>query len=601
MELKEPDRWLNIDCPSTEEGCYLRCLEKFGIMLPQETLHTIRTELKIGHFVSSRQIEGMLKYIGTPLQVIIHNCKKDGTFANTHDSTKIPKIKPKDCATMHLGHIHNHFFLIYAPQGLQELKELHDYDFEITLTKEEHYLKQLNTELPVVVKLQEYTGRHKLWMNKTVEEYPFTDRWINRKIASYKRQDEKKNRICDITIDDFKEILKQKKCYYCHHIVVRSNCTLDRLKNSYMGHTKNNCVLSCRECNVKKRDKENEIGHWDIETVPDFCPDLISPVHDEPKIIDILKDFISPSHFTYCASITFRDTDALEKKEYDKLKTIKFYHTEKKECFAQLEDWILKKDLEIDDVVNEKLGQWFQIYKEQHPKMSEVTLEKEKKRRRSQLLECHRLILYAYNGSRYENQFIYKSKRLLFDYVLEKYGIIEIMLKGSRIVFRDSMRMLGGGSLEKQCKDYKIPEKYAKHQFPHKFMTRNTFFYKGKPPEDKYWENGMPDKYKDPNYVYDLQKESAEYNAYDTISDCIILYEFSKSIKNVTGLDILDFTTISALAYNYAMENVPPEMVYLPTNRAIDEFIRLSFQGGRCFRQKGSIHFQLLWDVSGPS
>ena len=109
VELKEPDRWLNIDCPSTEEGCYLRCLEKFGIMLPQETLHTIRTELKIGHFVSSRQIEGMLKYIGTPLQVIIHNCKKDGTFANTHDSTKIPKIKPKDCATMHLGHIHNHF------------------------------------------------------------------------------------------------------------------------------------------------------------------------------------------------------------------------------------------------------------------------------------------------------------------------------------------------------------------------------------------------------------------------------------------------------------------------------------------------------------
>ena len=177
------------------------------------------------------------------------------------------------------------------------MKELHDYDFEITLTKEEHYLKQLNTELPVVVKLQEYTGRHKLWMNKTVEEYPFTDRWINRKIASYKRQDEKKNRICDITIDDFKEILKQKKCYYCHHIVVRSNCTLDRLKNSYMGHTKNNCVLSCRECNVKKRDKENEIGHWDIETVPDFCPDLISPVHDEPKIIDILKDFISPFSF----------------------------------------------------------------------------------------------------------------------------------------------------------------------------------------------------------------------------------------------------------------------------------------------------------------
>ena len=58
-----------------------------------------------------------------------------------------------------------------------------------------------------------------------------------------------------------------------------------------------------------------------------------------------------------------------------------------------------------------------------------VKFAKEKKRRHSQLVENHRLILYAYNGSRYENQFIYKSKRLQFDSVLEKFGIIEITSK----------------------------------------------------------------------------------------------------------------------------------------------------------------------------
>ena len=60
-------------------------------------------------------------------------------------------------------------------------------------------------------------------------------------------------------------------------------------------------------------------------------------------------------------------------------------------------------------------------------------------------------------------------------------------------------------------------------------MTRNTIFYKGKTPSKKYWEGEIiPEKYKD---------TIEEYNVLDTVSDCILLYKFSKSIKEATGLD----------------------------------------------------------------
>ena len=103
-------------------------------------------------------------------------------------------------------------------------------------------------------------------------------------------------------------------------------------------------MLCCRECNVKKRYDETEIAHWDEETLPDFCPELASAFNNESKIIDVLNDFIKPTDFVYCISITYRDEDILERKEYDKLRTIKFYHKAEKDCFEQIEDWLLDED-----------------------------------------------------------------------------------------------------------------------------------------------------------------------------------------------------------------------------------------------------------------
>jgi hypothetical protein len=67
--------------------------------------------------------------------------------------------------------------------------------------------------------------------------------------------DRKHNRKCDL---DFSWVLEQittnSKCIYCDIELgyvapyLPNHCTIDR-KNDNIGHTKDNCVISCRSCN----------------------------------------------------------------------------------------------------------------------------------------------------------------------------------------------------------------------------------------------------------------------------------------------------------------------------------------------------------------
>ena len=88
---------------------------------------------------------------------------------------------------------------------------------------------------------------------------------INKKIASYKQQDilkEKFNKEDFINFTDVISILNNcnLKCCYCESEVfilyemVREckQWTLDRINND-IGHNKNNVVISCLECNLKRR------------------------------------------------------------------------------------------------------------------------------------------------------------------------------------------------------------------------------------------------------------------------------------------------------------------------------------------------------------
>jgi hypothetical protein len=91
------------------------------------------------------------------------------------------------------------------------------------------------------------------------------EKQIKRKISSYKSQDITKKRYEENKFISFQEVIflmnkEEIKCYYCKCFMfilyefARENkqWSLDRIDNE-LGHNKDNIVLSCLECNLKKR------------------------------------------------------------------------------------------------------------------------------------------------------------------------------------------------------------------------------------------------------------------------------------------------------------------------------------------------------------
>jgi hypothetical protein len=66
-----------------------------------------------------------------------------------------------------------------------------------------------------------------------------------------------------------------------------------------------------------------------------------------------------------------------------------------------LEDWFINKSIEIEEEVNSLEDSWFEYYTEKHPNMTEKQEKQAKRKKHSQLVENHKLIMYAFNGARY--------------------------------------------------------------------------------------------------------------------------------------------------------------------------------------------------------
>ena len=89
-------------------------------------------------------------------------------------------------------------------------------------------------------------------------------REIERKLASYKHQDLKKNREFGINYENVicKMELQELKCRYCFNELLLNyesrrdremrQWTLDRINND-LGHTDANCHLACLKCNLQRR------------------------------------------------------------------------------------------------------------------------------------------------------------------------------------------------------------------------------------------------------------------------------------------------------------------------------------------------------------
>ena len=88
---------------------------------------------------------------------------------------------------------------------------------------------------------------------------------LERKLSNYKQQDIIKHIYDSTNIINLEETLQKLiesnlLCYYCNkeililYEIVRENYqwTLDRIDNS-LGHNKNNVLISCLQCNLKRR------------------------------------------------------------------------------------------------------------------------------------------------------------------------------------------------------------------------------------------------------------------------------------------------------------------------------------------------------------
>jgi|UniRef100_A0A6C0IPT9 5-methylcytosine-specific restriction endonuclease McrA len=105
---------------------------------------------------------------------------------------------------------------------------------------------------------------NKLYLNEKYQGCDNVKSAIVKKIKGYENQDIKKNKLNQrklIKYEDLLEILviSKLKCYYCKcdcllmydNVREKKQWTLDRLNNDE-GHNRDNVVVSCLECNVKK-------------------------------------------------------------------------------------------------------------------------------------------------------------------------------------------------------------------------------------------------------------------------------------------------------------------------------------------------------------
>ena len=111
---------------------------------------------------------------------------------------------------------------------------------------------------------------NKLFLGEEITHSKLLKQTITKKISGYKSQDIQKQ-LFDvnwfISLDDVMEYLvnSQLNCFYCHEIcellykdcLTKKQWTLDRIDNS-MGHNRDNVVICCLECNIKRGDMDYE-------------------------------------------------------------------------------------------------------------------------------------------------------------------------------------------------------------------------------------------------------------------------------------------------------------------------------------------------------
>jgi hypothetical protein len=605
VTLKKPECFPNIFSPLVFVGDCFFFILFFLNLLEESILHTIKNEHNIGSSLRIKQISKVLPYLKEPVQFIIHPVDKNGRFPKaTNQTTRIPNVAPQ-CTykKIHIGYVARHFFLI---QDIADLDRLSLEDFDIPESTERNFLDELRTINPVKTRIID-KGKIEEQLSATGRgDIPITDYEIKKKINSYKEQDRKAGRkICGISVEQIISLLLIPFCYHCQNLLAYTFWTLDR-KDHTIGHSFENVVLSCVHCNVKRKIKSQRIFFWDSETYPDRSNDFGHCIYN----IGVCEDASGRT-----------PTGILNGKSlYDNTKI--FYGKNSQDRF---ERFLMELSQSVEKKVESELNTWI---KQNRSKYELKKFSSAIRKQRTILLNAHKCVFYSFNGAKFDNQFIFKSKNLIFNKYIDSYGVMYMTLEGDYIEFKDVIRMTGQTSLEKLCKDFKLDEEFMKTHFPHKFASEKNLDYVGDVPTEEYWEEGtIPDEHvnisvkdivrlknsssssehfevirKENNIIYlsngtsvkdeelvkifDFKKTSIHYQKLDVVSLCIIWDKLSKAIHDTTGLDTADFISAPSLAYTYILKCTPQGSVSICTNRAVDAFIREAIQGGRCFPQK---------------
>lgn len=98
---------------------------------------------------------------------------------------------------------------------------------------------------------QEMTTEERLKRKEIQRAYNANGGWRCMRVGAYRYYDTKKGLKCDLTAIWFKENIQNQPCIYCKRTNVRIGC--DRIDNK-LGHTKDNVVPSCGDCNKCRQD-----------------------------------------------------------------------------------------------------------------------------------------------------------------------------------------------------------------------------------------------------------------------------------------------------------------------------------------------------------
>ena len=104
---------------------------------------------------------------------------------------------------------------------------------------------------------------NKCYMDLEDDALIYVKRELDKKISSYRSQDNKKNIVCNlITYEELIEklVISRLLCNYCRKTVKilfkevrdKEQWTLDRIDND-LGHTNDNTVVCCLKCNLERR------------------------------------------------------------------------------------------------------------------------------------------------------------------------------------------------------------------------------------------------------------------------------------------------------------------------------------------------------------